>query len=604
MTANVSLISKLTNSEKTKRFLVRLGVIFIVLCVLSAAHRYFAIRIYMRTSDFDWHVNTGEGLNPVNEFARLYWREILLGVKSDVLFSAMGAIVLAFIGRIGAVVGVIAISFFYSANHEHLRFNDSSIDLAYLGLALDPTFIQGQTTPKFLAYAIASTLLGLGLLVLSRWRPLRLLALGIAPIIACILAIPAAANLGEPIWLQSHPLAPKIGNFAAETDTRDFKVGSLIDNNPPLDSFAGQHNVLLVFIEGISEHSLSKANMQNLLSLADKNLHFEQYIGHQMITANGLYATHTGLQPYVTGVSMRWYGITPTSPETQTALPQVLRNAGYQTNFVQAAPLAYMNKAEKLTALGYDNVIGDESFDTAYSRNAWGVDDLTLMEGTLAQIDKMNPNKPWLTTVLTTSTHSPYNTPPNFEPEAINSRTRAISYADQAIGALMVGLEDRGLLENTVVIITADEARETAPGSALAGEILRNWLPLIVIHPDDVTMDISDPFSMIDLRNLILMLTGDFDLGPVQALIDQRDVFVFGNVRLDRMFYFDRSDQVLFACNTDDFICNQYEDANDIRELDQMRLVGTSQFPVLQTLVKNLENGATECERGYDPALC
>lgn len=583
-------------------YLTRFCVMFVVISIMSWAHRYFEIKIFATASEFGWHFNTSEGLDPALEYMRLYWREITVGLKADLLFSVIAAFLLLPLGRIGAIVSILILSVFYAANLEHIRYNDSSIDLAFLGLAMDPNFVKGQTTPNLIKFMIAFAGLGLGMLFCFRFRLFRRLALLAAPILALGFGVPATANLEQPIWVQSHPLAPQLGKFTAEVNQRDFKPGPLASNNPAIQSFAGQYNVLLVFIEGISEYSLTKADMTQLQALAKNNIHFKQFFGHQMITANGLYAALTGLQPNITGVTMRWTAMTATSDDTKAALPWLLRDAGYQTAFLQSAPLAYMNKGEKLPYLGYEIVKGEEHFEKAYRRNGWGVDDLTLVESTLAQIDSFDPDAPWLTTILTSGTHSPYNLPDTFEPDATNQRVRAIRYADHAIAALMRGLEERELLDETVLIITSDEARETAPGSALASEILRNWLPLVVIHPDQTNVQVDQAFSMVDLRNLILMLTGEFDKASVQALVAQREVFIFGNVRLDRVFYFDRPAEALLACNTDDFVCNEYQNAKDLRQIDAMKLVGAGQFPRLQSLVLQYEDGAAICVG--DPAKC
>ncbi|MEY1556907.1 LTA synthase family protein [Yoonia sp. R2331] len=573
-----------------------------VITALSFAHRYECLQHFAYGTTFHWHYNTAEGLNILHEYLRLHWREVFLGVRNDILFSLIAALALLPAGRIGAIVGIVLLAFFYAANLDHIRTNDAHIDLAFLGLAFDPTFVAGQTTPALLRKFAQFAGLGLILLALVQWPPLRGLARIGVPALALVLAVPVTANLQHPIWVQSHPIAPMLGAADAPLDSRTLAPGSLANDNPPLTGFAGQHNVLLVFVEGISQHTLAKAQMIHLQAMAAENIQFTQYFGHQMITANGLYASHTGLQPYVTGVAMRWYDIAPGAPESTIALPGILRDAGYQTAFLQAAPLAYMNKGATLPHLGYDTIKGDADFTNAHSRNGWGVDDLTLVEQTLAQIDSFRPDAPWLTTMLTTGTHSPYNVPKAFEPQVTNPRVRAARYADAAIAALMEGLEARGVLDNTVVIITSDEARETAPGTALEGEILRNWLPLIIRHPDGVQAMHDDAFAMIDLRNLILMLTGAYDADAVANLMDARDVFIFGNVRLDRMFYYDRPNEHFLACNTDAFVCAEYDGASDLRDLGAMAYRGTGRFAQLQAMVAAFEAGSKLCDG--DPATC
>ncbi|MEJ6405152.1 LTA synthase family protein [Yoonia sp. 2307UL14-13] len=589
-------------SGKT-RFGASLVMNFALALIISWGHRIAAALIYYGNSSYAWHFQSIDGLNPFQSFFNDHATSILLGLKTDALFAAALAVPMTLLGRVGRYVGLLIICFFYAANLEHIKYNEANIDLSLLGLATDPTFIAGQFTVDLIIYFIG--LLAVSGLVIwyARHRAVRKL-IGVFAVVAALVAIlaPVTARYDRPIWLQTHSMMPRIGIPELPEDARQFAVSTLQQSAESLTDFSGQYNVLLVFLEGLSEYSLTKYQMQNVQTLADENIHFRQYIGHQLLTANGIYSTHTGRMPYFTNVPMRWYELNGSAPETTDSLPFLLGNRGYQTAFVQAAPLSFMQKDEKLPLLGYETIIGSGQITAARQRNGWGVDDLSLFDATLAQIDQFSPERPWFASVLTTGTHSPYNVPPDFQASASTDRHLASIYADYAVGELMKGLEARGLIENTVVIITSDESREYSRGTPLEIEAHRNWLPFVMIHPSEADYSIDTPFAMMDARDMILAATGDVSKEELERIAARRDTIIFGNVRLGQLFYYDRPNETFFSCDTADFICFEYGGVTDIRSLENIELRKLARFSGMERMFRQREGDTIYCED--DIAIC
>ncbi|PUB11496.1 LTA synthase family protein [Yoonia sediminilitoris] len=586
-----------------QKHILGLGFAFALVLLVTWAHRVVIMLIYYDNIRYGSHYRSKDGYNAGAEYLREFWPAIALGMKSDVLFAAAVALVLTFFGRIGLYAGLTGLAFFYAANSEHIRYNESNIDLSQAGLALDPTFIAGQSTQSLFVIAI----LFLGIFLLTLWFARRpIVRAGIAifvGVVGIVVAlIPAEIRYDQPIWMQSHPMTPQLGFVEVPTDDRDFVSTPLTSPPAPIQPVAGQFNVLMVYLEGLSETSLSISDMSHVQQLADNNIHFRQYFGHQVLTANGLYSTHTARLPYFTSVPMRWYELDASSPEVETALPRLLKDIGYQTAFIQSAPLGFMRKDEKLPFLGYDLVVGGDQFTSAHQRNGWGVDDLTLMEETLAQIDRFDPDRPWFTSILTTGTHSPYNVPAEFLPNAGRDRYRASRYADDAVAALMQGLTERDLLKNTVVVITSDESREYSSDLPLETEVRRSWLPLVIVHPNGTRTSIDGPVAMMDVRDLVLAATGDLTRAKIDAITNQRDIFMFGNARLRQFFYYEAPSKQLFACDTSQFICTLYADVSDLRDLSDARELQLNRFPELEKMIRDREGENIYCET--DLAVC
>ena len=582
----------------------RLLLTFATVLSLNWVHRITVTSIfYFNNNGFNWHYQARDGLNPLTKFIEIYGQSLLLGLKTDILFAIPVTGILFLLGRVGLYLGLALLALLYAANAEHIRFNESNLDPSLISMALNPTFIAGQSTST-----LFFTLIGfIGFIVMLLWfarRKSTLIGIGIAVVVgaAAVAIAPAATRYDQPIWMQTHPLMPMIGREDLPVDDKEFST-AIFDQIPePFSPVPAKHNVLMVFLEGLSENSLAISDMSYVQSLAAQNLHFRQYIGHQLLTANGIYASHTANLPYFTNVPMRWYGLDASSPELENALPRILRENGYQTTFIQSAPLSFMEKDRVLPLLGYDDVIGAESILIPGLRNGWGVDDLSLMQATLDRIDQFDADRPWITTVLTTGTHSPYNVPSDFLPDGTTDRYRASRYADDAVNALINGLDDRGLLDNTVVIITSDESREFSPGTQLEVDVHRSWLPFIVLHPNGLQAKIDNPVAMVDARDLVLAATGDLNTETIDQITSQRDTFVMGNVRLKQLFYYTPKDEELYACITNHFVCHVYGNVTDLRDMKDVQPLQVAEFPGLERIFRRREGAEVECEDGL--ALC
>ena len=146
------------------------------------------------------------------------------------------------------------------------------------------------------------------------------------------------------------------------------------------------------------------------------------------------------------------------------------------------------------------------------------------------------PQKPFFAFLNYFDVHEPYLPPPpfdkkfgkggplpdllalqNWSPQEtqrfIDAYDGAVSYLDQQLGLLLDALKSQGLLEKTLIIITADHGEQLGEhglfshGNALYSALLH--VPLIVSFPPLVPggVRISEPVSLVDLPATILDLT-------------------------------------------------------------------------------------------------
>lgn len=558
----------------------------LALAAITFVHRFLILDIDLSHNFGAVYYGSGDKAAMYQVWWHQYRSAILTGVASDILF-VLSASLLAFVfSPRWVILPLIALSIFYAANVEHIHYNFSHIRLATLYMAFDPTFVEGSgLTPEMLLNLFALAAIAVTTYRFSRFANVRYLA-GVATtvMIGAIVVLPHSINPLDPGWMQTHPLAFFERGTHSVSDHNDFQTSALDSNTSTPAAPSGQpHNVLVVYLEGVSQHSLTTGDMPFLQSLATDGLSFSRYFGNQLQTSNGLYTSLTGHYPNFLGAASPWDALNAEDAAAQRSLPSVLAQRGYRTAFLQSADLSFMNKAEHLAQLGFQDIKGREAWTEFHSENGWGIDDLGLFEASLDYIDTLPASEPWLVSLLTSGTHAPYNVPSDFLPDE-PSRLRALKYADAAAQTLMSELRTRGLLDNTVVIFTADESREPGGKSNIENEILLNWLPLVVAHPNGQVGTVDWPMGATTFRDLTLRLAGDWDRTDIDTLNKPGAPLIFGNYYKSRVFWFDQQRGDFYACYTQDFLCARFNDVSDLTQLAGLDPVAVSQEPQMQAI--------------------
>ncbi len=276
--------------------------------------------------------------------------------------------------------------------------------------------------------------------------------------------------------------------------------------------------MLLLVVEGVSGAHLrwiaekqgreSSYEMPNLSRLAREGVAFTNFVSLQRQTNRGMYAILCGDLPLLgTGPPrMSEYAVQGGAP----CVPSVLADAGYQTAFLQAAPLPFMMKDQFMQRAGFGRVLGVEFFDRAYSRSEWGVDDLAFVEQSLGLIHSLRASGgPWFLTLLTSGTHHPFNVPRGFsgvgEP---GSHAYASQYLDLAVGRFIALIASTGLLRDTLLLVTSDESAGLREGDETWRGLAQSWGFAVAITPEGDRFEVDDAYSQLDLAVSILDYLG------------------------------------------------------------------------------------------------
>ena len=412
---------------------------------------------------------------------------------------------------------------------EHILANGSHLRAAYAGFLTHSTFLLGSVLrtgfPAVAAAVVVAAALGAwwaGRIEPHQRLPVRS-TLGTA-LLLYLISLGWTLDIARAEWRQISLMEAQVrqGASPAASDPRQ-PLFTLSPQDPPNlsghwwpEAPATTPNVLIILLEALSgAHIPSLAEAQGVIAnpalpeldrLAREHIAYSSFIAQQRQTNRGEFALLCGAWPKLRTSVPR---MSEYNPETgPSCLPQALKELGFTTVYLQAAPLGFMLKDQFMNRIGFESVLGNASFPTARSRTNWGVDDATLFDGALDEIEVLEKQKkPWMMTLLTVGTHHPYNVPNTPAFNELSGFEKAARYADASLADFIQALESRGVLENTLVLITSDESRglpEQANVDPITLLLSRNWSFLIALTPDDSPQRIDTPFVQSDLAVSIL----------------------------------------------------------------------------------------------------
>ena len=415
------------------------------------------------------------------------------------------------------------------AMYEFIATFDSLYALNHVGFFADSTFIGGSVRHvQHPVMALLATALAIVAGVWARapgsvwWRWCG------AAFAACVLGqVVIPTSDGHDEWRQRHaiqanlsllPASVPVAPAAVSGDVRAALQGDLRGERwaGPLSS---RPNVLLILIEAASgahlpsvaaaEGVISATAMPKLDALAQEHTLFTRVISHQRQTNRGEYGILCGEYPKLltdqSKMSEQVYGA------ARRCLPGVLRDEGYATAYIQSAPLAFMLKDQFMTKAGFEELLGDPWFERSYARTDWGVDDKAFFEQSLGRVVELHEaEQPFFATLLTVGTHHPFTFPDSATAEGARSRQeRAFRWADDALSEFLSQLERRGVLRDTVVIITSDESAGLVQAANSTQRLLsQSWSFVVVMMPEPHAKRIDTLYAHVDTALSVLDLLG------------------------------------------------------------------------------------------------
>ena len=224
----------------------------------------------------------------------------------------------------------------------------------------------------------------------------------------------------------------------------------------------GKYNVVVLLLESWSAYGIkSIGNNKDLTPNFDR-------IAKEGVLFRNFYANGGRSNRGITSVSVSYPSpldetITKdvvANQESFLSLANILKDRGYDTNFIYGGDAHFDNMHGFLMKNGVKNIFDVTNFEEKDKTIKWGAPDDKLFNYGLNYMDKLK--EPFFVNYFTLSNHGPYDTDPNFKFNKTNPtdemflRDRAFAFSDEALGQFMDTVKTKKYAQNTIFVFVAD----------------------------------------------------------------------------------------------------------------------------------------------------
>jgi arylsulfatase len=245
-------------------------------------------------------------------------------------------------------------------------------------------------------------------------------------------------------------------------------IKEYIDNNPGTskNKYTGMFenkNLIFVVAESFSEIGIDKDRTPTLYKLTNNGFIFDNfYVPYYLSTIGGEFQSLTGLYPNYSTLT-KWKSGKNSFPY---GLATTFKEKGYNTYAYHAHDGYFQNRYKYLKALGFDNFKAC-NMGLNINCNMWPESDIEMIKATTN--DYINSDKPFMTYYMTVSGHLDYTKESNSIVSKNWDLVKNLDYSDKAksylatqieldraMESLLKELENKGILEDTVIVLLAD----------------------------------------------------------------------------------------------------------------------------------------------------
>jgi phosphoglycerol transferase MdoB-like AlkP superfamily enzyme len=147
----------------------------------------------------------------------------------------------------------------------------------------------------------------------------------------------------------------------------------------------------------------------------------------------------------------------PRKSQSLPSLVKILIENGYYSSFWYGGEINFANFNSFVIGSGFHNIITKNNFDPVDYNSKWGVHDHILFR--TLQDSMKSIREPFLSVVLTLSSHEPFEVPmePVFEgKDDMTKYKNSVYYADRSLGAFIDWAKETKWWKNTLIVLVAD----------------------------------------------------------------------------------------------------------------------------------------------------
>lgn len=300
---------------------------------------------------------------------------------------------------------------------------------------------------------------------------------------------------------------------------------------PPRSELAGKAaglNLIIVQVEAAQAQVLGfevdgQPLTPRLNALAEESLVFDRFF-HQAAegrTSDAEFAVLCSQHPLLSGsVYFRFPGV------ERRCLPRQLADAGYTTVALHSYQGAFWNRLTIYPNLGFSRFDAEEQFEPGEVVGL-GLSDEEFLAQSLTRLEDLP--EPFFSFIITLSSHHPFHIPESHRELSAESvgdddfadYLHSMRYTDRALGQFIDGLDERGLLEKSVVVVYGDHDMGTIESIDRARDVLMDgaegaWpsldferrIPLLIRVPGVQGRQFTHAGGQVDLMPTLLELLG------------------------------------------------------------------------------------------------
>ncbi|WP_114905754.1 LTA synthase family protein [Ornithinimicrobium murale] len=370
-----------------------------------------------------------------------------------------------------------------------------------------------------------------------RWR------IGRVRVVALVVAGSVVAFLVQVMTLTSDPglrvstLSP-LGTHAYEaytelvdshgelTPSERERVRAWFEANAGFQQAAPEHEDLVGMLEGRDLYIVQFESLEQVVidaapygeevtptinSWLDESLVFDQVLAQVRdgSSSDGELLMLAGVYPVQSGAAFMRFP----DHDGYTTLPRLLADEGYRSIALHNDTETFWNRDRVYPHLGFERFIGQEGFDSGTPLGL-GLADTDLFDQALREIDGLPA--PRFLHLITTTSHLPWELPEELQDldlpgeDATSDYLETVHYTDAALGEFAAGLQERGLLEQSAIVVVGDHEgpHRYAPEDERWMDGNAGRVPFIVYVPGMDGRRISTSGGQVDVLPTLAQLFG------------------------------------------------------------------------------------------------
>jgi len=256
----------------------------------------------------------------------------------------------------------------------------------------------------------------------------------------------------------------------SETDSTLNSLNNFYINNKVTskNEYTGKYknkNLIVIMMESVNDIIINEEYFPNFHKLLSSSYYFENNYSprNSCATGNNEFSAMTSLYSIYNNCTSNLY-VNNTYPES---IFNLFNNKGYTTNSFHDYDNTYYERTKIHPNMGSQNYYDVNSLNMEYSSvyGAWP-SDVTLMEEYLEKLDDIDGK--FMSYITTVTTHQPYASQSEYGDKYLD-KFEDTSYSlelkrylskmtelDNALGVLIDGLQERNLLDDTIIVLFGD----------------------------------------------------------------------------------------------------------------------------------------------------